>query len=148
MKNYKLFVKIYEKLDNIIFVRTKKFDNTGTQKELPYKGIHCFAIFLNDLEKYYDELELWGGNRKDVEILSNDNYNTYALDYKKAHKYVMGESTTLPDLELFDKTKHVMKFHKQDKKSMLKYASDLILNKQCYQILLSSKNKKDKYEKL
>lgn len=116
------------------------------EHKLPYKGVQCFAIFLNDLEKYYDELELWGGNRKDVEILSNDNYNTYAINYIKTHKYIMGELTL--NLELFDKTKHVMKFHKQDKKSMLMYASDLMLNKKCYQILLSSKNRKDKYEKL
>ena len=54
--------------DNIIFVRTKNFDNTGAFNKLPYDGIQCWAIYENDLVKYIDELELWGGKKKNVEI--------------------------------------------------------------------------------
>jgi hypothetical protein len=55
--------------DKIIFVRTKNFDNTGTLNKLPYDGIQCWAIYENDLDKYIEELELWGGKKKNVEII-------------------------------------------------------------------------------
>jgi glycosyltransferase involved in cell wall biosynthesis len=58
---------LYENNENskeIVFVRTKKFNNKGTINKLPYNGIQCWAIYENDLEKYIKELELWGVIRK------------------------------------------------------------------------------------
>lgn len=117
--------------NDIIFVRTKKFNNTGTINKLPYNGIHCWTIYRNDLQKYIDELELWGGKKKDVEIIDSNNYSIFALDYPQTHKYVMGEIDNLPKLEPFDVQKHILKFKKQGKKCMLEYLSDMK-----YQIIL------------
>ena len=133
---YKFAEYIKENVNNIIFVRNKKFDNSNTVRELPYKGIHCWAIYENDFDKYVDELELFGGNKKNVEIINTIGYDIFALDYQKAHKYVVGESKIVPELETFDKNIHCLKFIKQGKKSMLEYSSNLLLNKTAYQILL------------
>lgn len=134
MKHLKSFNESYT---DIIFVRTSKFDNTGTINKLPYRGIQCFAISQNDLDKYRKELELWGGSSGDIQIVDNDNLVPYALDYQKCHQYVMGESGEVPKLEPFNPDKHVMKFHKRDGKSMLEWISDLGLGKDCYQVILS-----------
>ena len=118
--------------DKYIFVRTDDFDNTGTMRELPYDGIHCWCIYEKDLDKYIEELELWGGNRKKVKIVNGENYNKYAINYKMAHDYVMGESDKLPKLEKFNPDEHIMRFEKQKEKSMLDYVADMK-----YQILLT-----------
>ena len=68
--------------DNIIFVRTKNFDNTGTLNKLPYDGIQCWAIYENDLDKYIVELELWGGKKKNVEIINPSGHDIFALNFK------------------------------------------------------------------
>jgi len=60
-----------ESKSDIIFVRTNSFDNSGTINKLPYSGIQCFAIHQNDLDKYIKELELWGGNSSDVEVVDS-----------------------------------------------------------------------------
>lgn len=128
-----------EQIDNgnVIFVRTKNFDNSGTANKLPYEGIQCWAIYEEDLDKYIQELEIWGGKRKNVEILNPNGFTINALNYLEAHKYVMGETEEVPKLEPFDKNKHRLKFIKQGGKSMLEYASELALGKLCYQIILS-----------
>ena len=139
MKDLKQFIKttIREYLNenvqknDIIFVRTKNFDNTGTINKLPYNGIQCWAIYENDLQKYTDELELWGGKSKDVEIIDSNGYRIFALNYPQTHKYVMGEIDELPELEPFDVQKHILRFKKQGEKSMLEYVSDMK-----YQIIL------------
>ena len=115
-----------------IFVRSDDFDNTGTKRKLPYEGIHCWCIYEKDLEKYIKELELWGGNKKSVRVINGDKYNKYAINYKMAHNYVMGNSDDIPKLEKFDTDKHIIKFIKQGKKSMLEYIADMK-----YQILLN-----------
>lgn len=120
--------------NDIIFVRTKQFDNTGTNRELPYDGIQCWAIYENDLQKYIDELELWGGKQKDVEIIDLNDYKAFALDYPQTHKYVMGEIDELPKLEPFDVQKHILTFKKQGEKSMLEYTAVMK-----YQIILMNK---------
>ena len=118
-------MKTYENFTNkIIFVRFERFDNDSTVRELPYKGIHCWAIYEKDFDKYIKELELWGGNRKYVKILEPKD-KIYALNYKQSHKYVMGEDDKLPELETFNPDKHVMKFIKQTGKSMLEYCADM-----------------------
>jgi hypothetical protein len=117
--------------NNIIFVRTTKFDNTGAVNKLPYDGIHCWAIRKKDFEKYINELELWGGRRKDVEIINPNGYDIFALEYPKTHNYVMGQTDKIPKLEKFNKEKHILSFIKQDKNSMLPYISDMK-----YQVLL------------
>lgn len=122
--------------DDIIFVRTKNFNNIGTVNKLPYEGIHCWAIYKNDLDKYIEELELWGGNKKSIEIINPTGYEIFALNYPMVHKYVMGETDEVPKLIPFDKKIHTMKFIKQRGKSVLKYVSELGMNKNCYQILL------------
>jgi hypothetical protein len=139
MKDLKEFIKttIREFLNenvqknDIIFVRTKNFDNTGTINKLPYNGIQCWAIYENDLQKYIDELELWGGKNKDVEIIDSNGYRIFALNYPQTHKYVMGEIDELLELEPFDVQKHILRFKKQGEKSMLEYVSDMK-----YQIIL------------
>ena len=116
---------------NYIFVRTDDFDNTGTIRKLPYDGIHCWCIYEDDFDKYIEELELWGGSRKKVRIVDGDNYKKYAINYKMTHDYVMGDSDEIPELENFNPNKHIMKFIKQGKKSMLSYVADIR-----YQIIL------------
>ena len=116
---------------NYIFVRTDDFDNTGTIRKLPYDGIHCWCIYEDDFDKYIEELELWGGSRKKVRIVDGDNYKKYAINYKMTHDYVMGDSDEIPELENFNPNKHIMKFIKQSKKSMLSYVADIR-----YQIIL------------
>ena len=115
-----------------IFVRTDDFDNTGTIRELPYDGIHCWCVYEDDFDKYIDELELWGGSRKKVRVVDGDNYKKYAINYKMAHDYVMGDSDEIPKLEKFNPNEHIMKFIKQGKKSMLNYVADMK-----YQIILT-----------
>jgi hypothetical protein len=127
-----------ENNDDIIFVRTKNFDNTGTFNKLPYNGIQCWAIYEKDLDKYIQELELWGGKKKNVEIINPIGYDIFALDYPMAHKYVMGESDEIPKPIPFNKNKHTMKFIKQNEKSILEYISELGMRKKCYQILLKT----------
>jgi hypothetical protein len=125
---------LYENNENskeIVFVRTKKFNNKGTINKLPYNGIQCWAIYENDLEKYIKELELWGGNKKDIELINSNGYEIFALDYTKAHKYVMGESDIIPKLEPFNKEKHILNFLKQGEKSLIEYVADMK-----YQIIL------------
>lgn len=134
MKHLKSF---NESQRDIIFVRTSKFDNTGTTNKLPYGGIQCFAIYQNDLDKYRKELELWGGDSKDIQIVDNSGLVPYALDYNKCHQYVMGESGELPQPEPFNPDKHTMKFHRREGKSMLDWISDLGLGKECYQVILT-----------
>jgi len=116
---------------NYIFVRTDDFNNTGTIRELPYNGIQCWCIYEDDFDKYIEELELWGGNRKKVKVIDGDNYKKYAINYKMAHDYVMGNSDKIPELENFNPNEHIMKFIKQGKKSMLDYVADMK-----YQIIL------------
>ena len=134
MKHLKSF---NESQIDVIFVRTSKFDNTGTTNKLPYNGIQCFAIYQNDLDKYRKELELWGGDSNDIQIVDNDNLVPYALDYNKCHQYVMGESKELPKPEPFNPDRHTMKFHRREGKSMLDWISDLGLGKECYQVILT-----------
>lgn len=122
--------------DNIISVRTKNFDNTGTLNKLPYDGIQCWCIYENDLSKYIEELELWGGKKKNVEIINPSGYDIFALNYPMVHKYVMGETDEIPELIQFNKNIHVMRYIKQSGKSMLEYVSELGMGKMCYQILL------------
>ena len=122
--------------DNIIFVRTKNFDNTGTLNKLPYDGIQSWCIYENDLSKYIEELELWGGKKKNVEIINPSGYDIFALNYPMVHKYVMGETDEIPELIQFNKNIHVMRYIKQSGKSMLEYVSELGMGKMCYQILL------------
>lgn len=117
-------LKKFENKNDIIFVRTENFDNKGAVNKLPYNGIHCWCIYKNDYKKYINELELWGGYEKNVKIIEPTN-EIYALDYYKAHKYVMGESSEIPELEIFNKYKHTMNFIKQDTKSMLEYIADM-----------------------
>ena len=117
--------------DDYLFVRTDKFDNRGTFRKLPYDGIQCWFINKKDLPKYIEELELWGGNKKDIRIVEPTNKKIFAINYFDAHKYVMGESDKLPKLENFDEHKHRLKFIKQSGKSMLKYIGDMK-----YQIIL------------
>lgn len=144
MKDLKQFIKttIQEYLneqknnDKIIFVRTKNFDNTGTFNKLPYNGIQCWCIYEDDLGKYIEELEIWGGKRKNIEIINPSGYDVFALNYPMTHKYVMGETDEIPKLIPFNKKIHVMKFIKQNGKSILKYVSELGMSKMCYQILL------------
>jgi hypothetical protein len=114
-----------------IFVRTDDFDNTGTVKELPYDGIHCWCIYEKDFDKYIIELELWGGNKDMVRIVNGDRYKKYVINYKMAHNYVMGYDDEIPKLQIFNPNKHIMEFIKQGEKSILKYAADMK-----YQILL------------
>ena len=116
---------------NYIFVRTDDFDNTGAIRKLPYDGIHCWCIYEDDFDKYIEELELWGGSRKKVRIVDGNNYKKYAINYKMAHDYVMGDSDKTPELEKFNPNEHIMKFIKQGKKSMLNYIADMK-----YQIIL------------
>ena len=116
---------------NYIFVRTDKFDNTGTIRKFPYKGISCWCIYEDDYEKYVNELELWGGNEKDVRVVNPGDKEIFVIDYPLIHKYVMGESDVIPEPKPFDPNKHIMKFIKQPHKSMLEYISDMK-----YQILL------------
>jgi hypothetical protein len=131
------YIKYFkESKDDIIFVRTNKFDNTGTVNKLPYKGIQCFAINQNDLVKYKLELELWGGSESDVVVVDSTGLTPYALDYNKVHSWVMGESDILPDLLPFNSDIHTMNFTKMDSKSMLEWISDLGLGKSCYQVIL------------
>jgi len=131
------YIKYFkESKDDIIFVRTNKFDNRGTINKLPYKGIQCFAINQNDLDKYKLELELWGGNNSDVVVVDSTGLTPYALDYNKVHSWVMGESDVLPDLLPFNSDIHTMNFTKMDSKSMLEWISDLGLGKSCYQVIL------------
>lgn len=137
VKNFKLFVNENIQNNDVIFVRTKNFDNTGTLNKLPYDGIQCWAIYESDLEKYIEELELWGGKRKNVEIINPTGYIIFAIDYPMTHKYVMGEIDKAPELIPFNPTKHVMKYIKQSGKSMLEYVSELGMGKMCYQILLT-----------
>jgi hypothetical protein len=132
MKNFKQFVNESVNDEKIIFVRTKNFNNSGTVNKLPYEGIQCWAIYETDLDKYIEELELWGGNKKNVEIINPIGFSIYALNYTEAHKYVMGEISNPPKLEKFDDVKHRLNFIKQGGKSMLAYASDL-----SYQIILT-----------
>ena len=116
-----------------IFVRYDKFDNIGTKRKLPYKGIQCWCIYEDDLDKYITELELWGGDRKSITIMDGEGYTKYALDYTKTHNYVMGDSDVLPELEKFNPNKHIMIFIKQPKKSILEYVADMK-----YQIILTN----------
>ena len=144
MKDLKQFIKttIQEFLneninnDKVIFVRTKNFDNTGTLNKLPYDGIQCWCIYEDDLDKYIEELELWGGKKKNVEIINPRGYDIFALNYPMTHKYVMGETDEIPKLIRFNKNTHVMKYIKQSGKSILEYVSELGAGKMCYQILL------------
>ena len=122
-----------ENLNNdIVFVRTNNFDNRGTIRKLPYDGIQCWCILREDLDKYINELELWGGNKRDVEMVNPVGFKTFAVNYPMAHKYVMGESNEIPKLESFNVNKHRLKFIKQHEKSMLEYIADLT-----YQIILT-----------
>ena len=114
-----------------IFVRTDDFDNIGTVRELPYDGIHCWCIYEKDFDKYITELELWGGNENKVRIVDGDTYEKYAINYRMAHDYVMGNNDEIPKLEKFNPNKHIMSFIKQGQKSMLEYVADMK-----YQILL------------
>ena len=116
-----------------IFVRYDKFDNIGTLRKLPYKGIQCWCIYEDDLDKYITELELWGGDRKSITIMDGEGYDKYALDYTKTHNYVMGDNDVLPELEKFNPNKHIMRFIKQPKKSILEYVADMK-----YQIILTN----------
>lgn len=118
-------LRLFEQFDNIIFVRTNKFDNSGTIRKLPYDGIQCWAIYSSDYDKYITELELWGGNRKDVEIIDPNNKEIFAIDYSKAHRYVMGEREELPQLEVYNPDIHIMRFKKNDGKSMLEYSAQM-----------------------
>lgn len=139
IKTFEQFVNENITNDKIIFVRTRNFDNQGTTKKLPYEGIQCWAIYEDDFGKYVDELELSGGRRKNVEIINPAEFDVYALNYRKAHKYVMGQTEEIPQLEPFDETKHILKFNKTEPKHMLEYASDLLNGVLCYQIILVSK---------
>jgi hypothetical protein len=116
-----------------IFVRYDKFDNRETKRKLPYKGIQCWCIYEDDLDKYITELELWGGNKDDVRIINGDRFNKYALDYTNTHQYIMGDNDVLPELEKFNPNKHIMRFIKQPKKSILEYVADMK-----YQIILTN----------
>ena len=120
-----------------IFVRYDNFDNSGTKRKLPYKGIQCWCIYEDDLDKYITELELWGGNRYDVRIINGNEFNKYELDYTNTHNYVIGDSDVLPELEKFNPNKHIMRFIKQPEKSMLEYIGDMK-----YQIILTEYIKK------
>jgi hypothetical protein len=133
------YIKLFEEFnERIIFIRTKNFDNTGTIRKLPYDGIQCWCISEDDLDKYIEELELWGGNRNNVEIINPTGYDIYAINYPETHKYVMGEIDKLPELEMFDEKKHRMKYLERGVKSILKYVSELGANELCYQIILKS----------
>jgi len=131
MKHLKLFEN-FSGEDNILFIRYNDFDNSTTRNKLPYDGIQCWAIYENDYQRYIDQLELWGGKKKNVSVINPEGYNINALNYTQAHKYVMGESKIVPELEKFNVDKHVLNFKKQDEKSMLQYYADLT-----YQIILS-----------
>jgi len=115
-----------DKSKKIIFIKYTKFDNSDTVNRIPF-GKSLWAIYENDLEKYISELELWGGKKEDVEIMSSEFTGVFfALDYKKTHKYIMGESSEKPKLEIFDNNKHILRFNKSnDSKSMLKYYADM-----------------------
>jgi hypothetical protein len=116
-----------------IFVRYDKFSNRGTKRKLPYKGIQCWCIYEDDLDKYITELELWDGDRKYISIIDGEGYDKYALDYTKTHNYVMGNSDVLPELEKFNPNKHIMRFHKKPENFMLEYVADMK-----YQIILTN----------
>jgi hypothetical protein len=137
VNSFKQLVNEHVEKNDVIFVKTKNFDNTGTLNKLPYEGIQCWAMYRNDLDKYIEELELWGGNRKNVEIINSTGYSIFALDYPMVHKYVMGEVDEVPKLIPFDSKKHTMKYIEQHGKSMLKYVSELGMGKLCYQIILT-----------
>ena len=134
---WKIFIsmkigEIYESIANkLLFVRTNNFNNKGTKRKLPYDGIQCWCIYEKDLTKYIQALELWGGSEKDIEIISSDDFKIFALDYSLAHKYVMGETDIVPELEPFNVNKHRLKFIKQGEKSMLEYVANMK-----YQIIL------------
>jgi hypothetical protein len=72
-----------------------------------------------------------GGNKKDIELINSNGYEIFALDYTKAHKYVMGESDIIPKLEPFNKEKHILNFLKQGEKSLIEYVAEMK-----YQIIL------------
>lgn len=129
MKHLRLFEE-YEN-DKIIFVRTKKFNNSETIRKLPYEGIQCWAIYESDYGKYVEELELWGGYERDVEILDPLDKEIHAINYPMAHQYVMGEDDILPGLEVFDHNIHLTRFKKNEGKSMLEYSAQMN-----YQIIL------------
>ena len=132
-----LLKAIYENLDpDVIFVRTENFDNSNAVRQIPYKGIHCWAILKVDYDKYIEELELWGGNRKNVRIVDTSGYEIRALDYNKAHKYVIGEGEEIPKLEIFNSRKHILRFRKIKRKSLIWYVSDLSSNKKTFQVIL------------
>ncbi|MCX6822071.1 MAG: hypothetical protein NTW30_04820 [Candidatus Aenigmarchaeota archaeon] len=123
---------LFEYANEIIFVRTDKFNNSGTVRELPYKGIQCFAIYKSDFEKYIEQLELYGGNRKHVKIVDPSGFKIYALSYNdKADKYVFGKSDEVPELEPFNGQKHVLKFKKMPPKTIPTYYAEPY-----YQIIL------------
>ena len=58
-----------------------------------------------------------------VEIIGPLDKEIYAIDYIHAHKYVMGEEDTVPELEIYDSNLHITMFKKNDHKSMLEYSA-------------------------
>ena len=73
-----------------------------------------------------------GRKWKKVRVVDGDNYKKYAINYKMAHDYVMGDSDEIPKLEKFNPNEHIMKFIKQGGKSILDYVADMK-----YQIILT-----------
>jgi hypothetical protein len=103
--------------DNILFVKYKLFDNSQTERKLPYDGISAWAIRKIDLNKYiklfdyikHQHPELGGGS-ENLEIVNPSGKKIFALDYEKTNNYVLGESDEIPELEPFNPKKHKLEF--------------------------------------
>lgn len=102
---------------NVLFVKYKLWDNSQAQRKLPYPGISAWAIRKIDLKKllnFFDDIKRlypsMGGGSENIEIVNPSGKKVVALDYKKANKYVVGDSDEEPVEEKFDPQKHLVRF--------------------------------------
>lgn len=88
----------------IIFVRVN-FDNSRTVRQLPYSGIHAWAM---DAEEW-DWFRFTYANLNPIIIGSPDDYQRIgAISYKDVDRYVMGLSDTVPPIVPFDPDQHCL----------------------------------------
>ncbi len=111
-------------MNNILFFRNINYDNSGTVRHLPYKGIFCFAIYKKDIDKFYKMGWLWGVPKENIIDINPDGYNIFALNGYTVEYYVLGDSDRVPELEKFVPEKHCLKFEKQPNDHLVEYDTD------------------------
>lgn len=91
-------------MNDVVFVKFQYFDNGKAVRELPYGGIHAWAVRKDDLDHFCDTY----ADGIPLIVTPSPEATIYALDYQDADRYVIGESDCVPELEAFEWRSHAV----------------------------------------